>query len=144
MKTVKVAIEAASDDEVAVAIISYQRKRGDTWIQENQVTILSDQPENERTILLDDDQRLVIEGQSNKVLVQDVANFTSRYETDPEFPKRFRPTPPDRDGEEKDTPDLVKEAQRPENIAKAQAEEARAAAITQGRQAASAPKSKEK
>ena len=71
MKSIKVGVFAVFDGDVVTASLIVQRKRGDSWVNESAITVLSGQPDSERIMLLEDNQRLVVEGSSNTRTIYD-------------------------------------------------------------------------
>jgi hypothetical protein len=133
MYTVKIAVSPIRDGEVVSGTIQTQRKRpGGQWVAEGNVTVVSGQPGDDRTIPLEDDQRLVVEMTSNMEMVVDREQATS-YMRQKEPPK---PTPPSRDGEEKDTPDIAANAQKGEELKRLQEQERRDQAVSAAREKA--------
>lgn len=131
MKSVRVIVSAIRDGEVVSGVFVKQRKRGDAWLNEESINVVSGEPGSERTFLLGNDQRLIIEGQSDVKIVYDrnqsVALPVQSREPRPE------PTPPDTDGTESPATPAVELAQRPAELAALQAQEKRDAAITAAR-----------
>ena len=132
MKVIKLSVLAASDDEVVSGTLSIQRKRGDSWTVEEVITVVSGKPGSERTLLLDDTQRLVVEGTSNVELVFDRAQAAAVPRPNGRPP--LVPTPLSSDGEESDTPAIAEAALRGVGIAEQMAQERRDAAITVARE----------
>jgi nucleoid-associated protein YgaU len=134
MKTIKLAILPAADNEVVSATLSIQRKKGDSWTVDEVITIISGQPGAERTLLLDDSQRIVVEGTSNIETVFDKEQSAAVTRTVTRT--LVGPTPVSDDGVEGDTPFTKTSAAALAGVgfAEAQAEERRAAAVTAARE----------
>jgi hypothetical protein len=108
MKVIKFSIHPAADGEVVNAAVSIQRKRGDAWLIDEVISIVSNQAGAERTLVLDDTQRIVIEGTSNTEVVYDReqnAAVTRPVERPP-----VKATPPSTDGDEDTGPSLIDKA----------------------------------
>ena len=102
MKSIKLKIDAVRDNEEVSGTLSKQRFRHGTWTNEETITVISGQPGSERTILLDDDQRLVIEGYSNVKMVYNREQMVAQPVAQPTPSERPRPTrlPSDEFGDE--------------------------------------------
>lgn len=131
MKSVKVIVSAIRDGEVVSGVFVKQRRRGDTWLNEESINVVSGEPGSERTFLLGDDQRLIIEGRSDMKVVYDRGQGAALPVRSQE--PRPAPTPPDTDGTESPEVPAVELAQRPAELAALQAQEKRDAAITAAR-----------
>lgn len=143
MKVVKLGITAANEGEVVSGTITIQRKRNDSWSVEDVITVISGQPGADRTMVLDDTQRLVIEGTSNMQTVYDRGqNAAVRVPIEP----TLKATPMSTDGDEGDTPKekTAEGALSGAGFSDLQRQEQRDAAITAARQkVADAQKTKE-
>lgn len=132
MKVIKVSVNAARDGEVVSGVFMKQRRKGSAWTNEESITVVSGQPGSERTFVLDNDQRLVIEGQSDQQIVMDRAQMAA-------VPQRViipprPPTPPSNDGEETSTPSTPGSRDMSvQELTAAQQQERRDAAITAAR-----------
>lgn len=73
MFTVKVLVTPVRDGDKASGSVHVDRKKGDSWARENSMNFVSGDPSAERTILVENDQRLIIEGSSNTEIVYDRA-----------------------------------------------------------------------
>src|SRR4029077_14457218 len=62
MKVVNIEILPAKDGEVVTAVITEETQQGGSWKEGSKNTVYSGTPEAKRSILLDDDDRVVIEG----------------------------------------------------------------------------------
>lgn len=102
MKTIHISIRAANDGEVVNGSLTIQRKRGDGWTVDEVITVVSGMPGDTRTLLLGNDQRLVIEGESNTEVVYDRDQAAAVRR--PVHRPPVVPTPMSTDGEETDTP----------------------------------------
>ena len=71
MLTIQIKLSPIRDGEKASGSIVTDRKKGDIWSRETSVDFVSGEPSADRTILLEDDQRLIIEGSSNMEIVYD-------------------------------------------------------------------------
>lgn len=132
MKSIKISIAPIRDGEVVSGVYMKQRFRNGTWLNEESITVVSDQPGNERTLLLDNDQRLVIEGKSNKKMIYDKDQATAREVEDNTLPTPASPV--DSDGDESPRKPAVDRAMEPKAMSEAEAEERRQAALTAARQ----------
>lgn len=132
MKVIKLTISAASDGEVVSGSLTTQRKRGDTWIVEDVITVISGQPGAERTMVLDDTQRLLIEGTSNTEVVYDKEQSAAVIR--PVERPQASPSRLNTDGDEDTGPSLVDESMRGPGLTALQEQERRDRAITEARQ----------
>lgn len=73
MFTVKVLVTPVRDGDKASGSVHVDRKKGDSWAREKSMNFVSGDPSAERTILVENDQRLIIEGGSNTEVVYDRA-----------------------------------------------------------------------
>lgn len=71
MKLVKVEILPAHDGEVVTATITEETKRGGSWEEGSKNTVLSGTPQASRSMMLDDDDRVIIEGKVEAEVVLD-------------------------------------------------------------------------
>lgn len=71
MHTIKLSLHPIRDGEVVSATILKQRKRNDYWVNEEVIAFNSNEPGAERQVLLEDNQRIVVEGSSNVAVVYD-------------------------------------------------------------------------
>jgi len=71
MLTVKITVSAIRDGDRASGSIAIDRKKNDTWTRESSSDFVSATPSADRTIVLEDDQRLILEGSSNMEVVYD-------------------------------------------------------------------------
>lgn len=101
MKVIKLSVAAANDGDVVSGSLTIQRKKGEAWTNEEVITVVSGQPGADRTLVLDDTQRLLIEGTSNTETVYDRSQ-NAAVRRPIERPNVVA-TPPDHDGDE-DTP----------------------------------------
>ena len=131
MQLIKVSVNAIRDGEVVLGVILKQRKRGDAWTNEESFTVVLGEPGAERTFVLQDDQRLVIEAKSNQKIVYDPVQNMARQVT---VEHTLVALPPDTDGDESPAVSAVDLAQTPKELAALQAQEKRDAAITAARQ----------
>ncbi len=72
MKVVKVEILPARDGEVVTAVITEETKKGGSWKEGSKNTVQSGTREASRSILLDDDDRVIIEGKVEAETVLDL------------------------------------------------------------------------
>lgn len=75
MKTVRILIQAVRTGERVSSVVRIERRRGNAWTQEREYTAMSGDKSADRTLLLQDDQRLIIEGQAAVEMVMDPAQF---------------------------------------------------------------------
>jgi hypothetical protein len=71
MKVVNIEILPAKDGEVVTAVITEETQQGGSWKEGSKNTVYSGTPEAKRTILLDDDDRVIIEGKVEAEVVYD-------------------------------------------------------------------------
>src|SRR5678816_891386 len=71
MLSLKLVLSAIRDGEKASGSIAIDRKKNDMWVGESSIDLVSGTPSAERTILLENDQRMVLEGSSNVEVVYD-------------------------------------------------------------------------
>ncbi len=69
MYKIELKISAISEAEAASAVLVRQKNRSGTWINEEQINVTSADPP--RVLLLENDQRVVVQGHSNVVQVYD-------------------------------------------------------------------------
>lgn len=85
MKAIVVEVHAIRDGERVSASVIIERKRDDQWIREKVIDVASGMADSKRRLLLEDDQRVVIEGKSNVEYVFDKEqNASVPVLTDPE------------------------------------------------------------
>src|SRR5262245_19293042 len=120
MKSVKVNVAAVRDGDVVSGVYMKQRKKGDAWVNEEAITVVSGQPDSERIFVLDNDQRLVVEAKSDKKVVFDKAQSAAVTVQD-EDPLPT-PSPGDTDGDESPTKPAVERAQEPRALSEAAAQ----------------------
>lgn len=85
MKAIVVEVHAIRDGERVSASVIVERRRSDHWVREKVTDVMSGMPDSKRRILLEDDQRVVIEGRSNVEYVFDKEqNASVPVLTDPE------------------------------------------------------------
>ena len=130
MKSIRIVVSAVRDGEVVSGVIMKQRKKGDAWTSEEAITVVSSDPGADRTFVLDDDQRLIIEGKSDMHVVFDRDQFSSRIEKGP----APTATPTALDGDESPKKPAIDLAQEPGALSEAAAQERRDAAVTAARQ----------
>lgn len=65
MKLVDVEIKAAAPGEIAYGVAALQRKIGGRWKTIELYPLRSDKDDQKRTLLLDDNERVVVEARSN-------------------------------------------------------------------------------
>jgi hypothetical protein len=132
MKSIKISVNAIRDGEVASGAIMKQRKRGETWVNEETISIVSGEPGSERTFILDNDQRLIIEAVSNVKVVYDREQSVATPQISPLV--RQVASPVDTDGDESPQKPALDRALEPRQLEIAAAEERRLAAIAAARQ----------
>lgn len=71
MLSLKISILPIRDGERASGTLAIDRKRGDAWVGEKTLTLVSGDPGSERTIVLADDQRITFMGSSGTEVVYD-------------------------------------------------------------------------
>jgi hypothetical protein len=71
MLSLKISILPIRDGERASGTLAIDRKRGDAWVGEKTLTLVSGDPGSERTIVLADDQRITFAGSSGTEVVYD-------------------------------------------------------------------------
>lgn len=71
MKVVEVTLRSSRDDEDVDGTIMLETKRGDTWNREQAFDVTSGTDAAHRTFLLEDDQRVVVEGRPREAIVLD-------------------------------------------------------------------------
>lgn len=71
MKVVEVKVVSIRDGEVVSATIIQEQKRNDYWTRVKAWDVMSGTPEASRRVLLEDDERLVIEGRASTHVVYD-------------------------------------------------------------------------
>src|SRR5678816_1420242 len=71
MLSLKLVLSAIRDGEKASGSIAIDRKKNDMWVRESSIDLVSGTPSAERTILLENDQRMVLEGSSNVEVIYD-------------------------------------------------------------------------
>lgn len=71
MKVVNIEICGVNDGDRVSATVIQERKRGDNWNRLKSWDVTSGMPEAKRKILLEDDERLVIEGREVEKIVFD-------------------------------------------------------------------------
>jgi hypothetical protein len=113
MKVVKVEILPAKDGEVVTAIIKEEEEKGGNWKETSKTTVKSGTPEAVRSILLDDNERITIEGKVDNEVVIDKDQMAAREEprsdeakekkqkADQHQAKRFEEFPEQKEAKEK-------------------------------------------
>lgn len=130
MKLIKISIFEATDGEVVSGTITKQRKRGDAWIVEDIASYVTSDGV-ERVLLLEDDQRIVVDGTSNRQIVYDHAQAAAR----PVLSPRSRPiTAAPQDADESPAVAAHELAQTGSGFLAALAQERRDRLITEARQ----------
>ena len=132
MKSIKISVNAIRDGEVASGTIVKQRKRGEAWLNEESIAVVSGEPGSERTFVLDNDQRLIVEAVSNVKVVYDRAQAMATPQASP-LVRQFT-SPVDTDGDESPQKPALDRAMEPRQMEIAAAEERRLAAIAAARQ----------
>lgn len=85
MKIVNVEVLPLRPQEQVGATIIVEKRRGDTWTRSKAFDVTSGTPEANRRILLDDDERVVIEGAAKTIMQYDpVQNAAKIVAADPE------------------------------------------------------------
>lgn len=88
MKVFTVKVDAISAGEEVRADFIVEQKKGETWNRMKVVTVTSGTPESERKFVLQDNERLLLEGQTNKVVIYDrEQNMSKIVDADPEVRK---------------------------------------------------------
>ena len=131
MKVVVIEMRAAADGEVVSGKIVVERRRTDYWVRENEIMVVSNQEGARRELLLADNQRLVVEGTAD---VEVVFDRTQSAAVPKQVARTTVASPPDTDGEERDTGAIAEAAISGAGIDRAMAEERQAAAISAARQ----------
>lgn len=84
MKSVRVEVLAVRQTEQVTANFHVERLKGTTWNRTRVITVVSGQPDAVREFLLEDDERLVIEGATRKIVEYDrEQNATKIVDADP-------------------------------------------------------------
>jgi len=84
--TVKFEINKLRPEDRATATFQIERKRGEGWNREKSIDVLPGEPDATRTILLEHDQRIVILGRSETVVIYDREQMATReVALDPEI-----------------------------------------------------------
>lgn len=124
MYKVELKVSAISETEAASAVLVRQKNRSGTWINEEQINVTSADPP--RVLLLENDQRVLVQGHSNVVQVYDRTQMmaTSQVVSVPSTTT----TPPD--GDESPPSDVIQQR----NIRAWMEEDRLAAARTAARQ----------
>src|SRR4249919_2967243 len=78
MKVVNVEILPAKDGEVVTAVITEETQKGGSWKEGSKTTVKSGTPEAKRTILLDEDDRIIIEGRVEAEVVYDPTQMSAK------------------------------------------------------------------
>lgn len=85
MQIVKVEVLPIREGESVVANLIVEGRKGETWNRVKVITVTSGTPESQRQIVLQDGERLVVEGESKKVVVYDrEQNMAKQVDADPE------------------------------------------------------------
>jgi hypothetical protein len=71
MKIVNIEVLPAKDGEVVTAIITEETQKSGSWKEGSKSTVQSGTPEAKRTVLLDDDDRVIIEGRVEAMVTLD-------------------------------------------------------------------------
>lgn len=71
MLGLKISISPVRDGERVSGTLAIDRRRGDAWVGEKTLTLVSGDPGAERTIMLADDQRITFTGSSSTEIVYD-------------------------------------------------------------------------
>ncbi|SRR6266576_1038711 len=79
MYKVELKVSAISEAEAASAVLVRQKNRGGTWINEEQINVTSADPL--RVLLLENDQRVLVQGHSNVVQVYDRTQMMATSQT---------------------------------------------------------------
>jgi hypothetical protein len=80
MKVVKVEILPAKDGDVVTAVVIEETKKGGAWKEGSKEVVFSGTPAAVRTILMDDEDRLIIEGKVEAKVVYDPVQMATAYE----------------------------------------------------------------
>lgn len=89
MKVIKIEINSINETEEVVANLFLEQRKGETWNRSKVITVVSGQGENSRQLILNDDERLVVEGKTSRKVVFDagqnavVSNEKSALPTTP-------------------------------------------------------------
>jgi len=78
MKLIKFAIFEAVDGEIVSGTITKQKKRGEAWVVEDVTAFSTDEGHGERVFLLEDEQRLIIEGAASTKIIYDKEQNAAR------------------------------------------------------------------
>jgi hypothetical protein len=71
MKVVNIEILPAKDGEVVTAVITEETQKGGSWKEGTKTTVQSGTPEAKRSLLLDEDDRVIIEGRVEAEVIYD-------------------------------------------------------------------------
>jgi hypothetical protein len=85
MKVFTISVEAVGAGEEVRADFIVEQKKGEIWNRMKVVTVTSGAPDSQRKFVLQDNERLVVEGQTQKVVVYDrEQNMSKIVDADPE------------------------------------------------------------
>lgn len=85
MKVLQITVNSIREGEEVVANLMVEQKKGETWNRTKVVTVTSGTPEATRQLVLEDNERLVIEGDTKKKVVYDrEQNMSKIVDADPE------------------------------------------------------------
>jgi hypothetical protein len=130
MYSLKITLLPYSDSERASGTLVKQRLRNDTWVNEEEIVIVSGDPGAERTMVLDDSQRIIMGAKSTRQVVFDKGQMAAVPGDHP----APAPTPLSTDGDEvSDTPNMFDKSLTPNELRIAREREARDRAITEAR-----------
>jgi hypothetical protein len=73
MKLVRIEVLPARDNEIVVATIIEQRREGGAWREIRRQKVRSDEVARERTMLLEDNERVIFEEPNERVIVDGLA-----------------------------------------------------------------------
>lgn len=85
MKAIEVVIHSVGTGEEVVANLIVEQQKGEIWNRSKVITVVSGSPEASRRLLLEDNERLVIDGTTSKKVVYDrEQNMAKVVDADPE------------------------------------------------------------
>jgi len=85
MKLVKIEILPARDSDVVRCLIRQQRRKGGTWEEIERHIVSSGTPEASRVMLLEDDERVIVEGGAMRKTIIDHEQMAAMEVDDPNF-----------------------------------------------------------